>query len=201
MMLPTHALGGLLLGLPFVFVAPEFAPVALIAGLVGGIVPDLDLYAGHRKTLHYPVYYSTAGLLAAGVAVGFPTTVTVATAVFLLGASLHAVADVFGGGLELRPWENGSNRAVYDHYHGRWIAPRRVIRYDGSPEDLLGATIVAIPSLLILDGPFDRMIVGILAIATAYALVRRIVPALTTTVVSAIPAQLLPYVPTRYLDG
>lgn len=201
MMLPTHALGGLLLGIPFVFVAPEFASVALIAGVVGSIFPDLDLYAGHRKTLHYPVCYSGAGLLAIGIAIGFPTTATVATAVFLLGGALHSVADIFGGGLELRPWENGSDRAVYDHYHGRWIAPRRWVRYDGSPEDLLGAIVVATPSLLVLDGPFDRMIGGILAIATVYALVRRIVPTLTTTVVSAIPVRLLPYVPARYLDG
>lgn len=200
MMLPTHALGGLLLGLPIVLVAPEFAPIALVAGLVGSVVPDLDLYTGHRKTLHYPVYYSGAGLLATGIAIGFPTTVTVAAAVFLLGGALHCVADIFGGGLELRPWEKGSDRAVYDHYHGRWVAPRRVIRYDGSPEDLLGAMIVAIPSLFVLDGPFDRFVVGTLVIATVYALVRRLVPTLTTTVVSAIPVRLLPYIPARYLD-
>lgn len=201
MMLPTHALSGLLLGLPFLFVAPEFASVALIAGLVGSVFPDFDLYTGHRKTLHYPVYYSVGGLVALGIAVGFPVTVTVATALFLLGAALHSVADIFGGGLELRPWENGSDHAVYDHYHGRWIAPLRVIRYDGSPKDLLGAVILAVPSLLVLDGSFYRIIVGILVIATVYTVIRRILPTLATTAVSTIPPRLLPYVPARYFDG
>lgn len=201
MMLPTHALWGLLLGLPLVSVAPEFASAALIAGGVGSIVPDFDLYAGHRRTLHYPVYYSVAGLLATGLAIALPTTVTVAAAVFLLGAALHSIADVFGGGLELRPWENRSDRAVYDHYHERWIAPRRLIRYDGSPEDLLGAVVVAVPSLLILGGPFDRAIIGLLVIAAVYTLIRRVLPDLTTTLVSVIPVRILPYVPARYLKG
>lgn len=200
-MLPTHALSGLLLGLPLVFVAPEFASVALISGLIGSIVPDLDLYTEHRKTLHYPVYYSGAGLLATGIAIGFPTMVAVAIAVFLLGAALHSIADIFGGGLELRPWKKTSDQAVYDHYHKRWIAPHRLIRYDGSPEDLLGALVLATPSLLVLNGPFDRGIVGILTIATVYTLLRRSLPTLATRIVLAIPARLLPYVPARYLDG
>ncbi len=102
--------------------APEFATVGLVAGFLGGLVPDLDMYVGHRKTLHYPVYYSV--LATGGVLVGLavPSVLTVAVALFLLGAAVHCVADIFGGGLELRPWEGTSDRAVYDHVRGRWIA-------------------------------------------------------------------------------
>lgn len=57
MMLPTHALGGMSLGLSVAFVAPEFVSVARVAGFLGGVFPDLDMYIGHRKSLHYPIYY------------------------------------------------------------------------------------------------------------------------------------------------
>ena len=118
-MLPTHALSGMALALPVVAAAPELAPVALVAGLLGGIFPDLDLYTGHRRTLHFPVYYSVVGLAATLTAVLVPMATTLAIAVFLLAVALHSVADSFGSGLELRPWEATSDRAVYDHFRGR----------------------------------------------------------------------------------
>jgi hypothetical protein len=50
MMATTHALVGVLLGSASLFVAPELAPIAVFAGLAGGVFPDFDLYSGHRKT-------------------------------------------------------------------------------------------------------------------------------------------------------
>ncbi|MFC6811755.1 metal-dependent hydrolase, partial [Natrialbaceae archaeon GCM10025810] len=108
MMATTHAFAGMALALPVLATAPEFAPAAFVAGLVGGLVPDLDLYAGHRKTLHYPVYAPIAAVLAVAMALLAPSTATVALAVGLAAAALHAVTDVAGGGLELRPWLAGS---------------------------------------------------------------------------------------------
>jgi membrane-bound metal-dependent hydrolase YbcI (DUF457 family) len=113
MMLPTHALGGMLVALPVALAVPEFAGIVLLAGFCGGVLPDLDLYAGHRKTLHYPVYYPVAAGPAVAAAVLVPSPPSVAGAGALLGASLHSVADVFGSGLELRPWEGRSRQAVY----------------------------------------------------------------------------------------
>ncbi len=60
--------------LPLVATAPEFASIALVAGLLGGVFPDLDLYAGHRKTLHFPVFYSAVATVAVVVAALIPTT-------------------------------------------------------------------------------------------------------------------------------
>jgi len=96
MMLPTHALAGMVLALPVALAAPEYAGVVLLAGLLGGVLPDLDLYVAHRKTLHYPVYYSVAGAGAVVTAVLIPTPTTVAAAVFLVAAAVHSVSDVFG---------------------------------------------------------------------------------------------------------
>ncbi|WP_248897697.1 metal-dependent hydrolase [Haloplanus halobius] len=198
MMLPTHALAGMLLALPVALAMPEFAGVALLAGFLGGVVPDADLYAGHRRTLHYPVYYSAlvpAGVLALAV---WPSVMTVALAVFLLAAAAHSVADVFGGGLELRPWEATSNRAVYDHYNRRWVAPRHWIRYDGAPSDLALSVALAAP-LLFVVGPSHRWLVtAALVVAVVYATVRRTLPSVVERLVGGLPTWLLAYLPARY---
>ena len=199
-MLPTHALSGMALALPLVAVAPELAPVGLVAGLLGGIVPDLDMYAGHRKTLHFPVYYSVLAVPASVVALLNPTTATVAVALFLLGAALHCLTDVFGSGLELRPWEGTSERAVYDHYRGAWIAPRRAVAYDGSPGDLLLSVTLAVPLVLALEGVLQWLVIVALAVGVVYAALRRILADLATVVVGVLPASAYPYVPERYLE-
>ena len=199
-MLPTHALSGMALALPLVAVAPELAPVGLVAGLLGGIVPDLDMYAGHRKTLHFPVYYSVLAVPASVVALLNPTTATVAVALFLLGAALHCLTDVFGSGLELRPWEGTSERAVYDHYRGTWIVPRRAVAYDGSPGDLLLSITLAVPLVLALEGVLQWLVIVALAVGVVYAALRRILADLATVVVGVLPAGAYPYVPERYLE-
>jgi hypothetical protein len=198
MMLPTHALVGMALALPVALGVPEFAPAALAAGFLGGAFPDLDLYAGHRKTLHYPVYYSALVPPALVATALVPSPATVAAGAFLLAAATHSVADVFGSGLELRPWEGESRRAVYDHHRDRWIAPRAWIRYDGAPEDLLLATVVALPLLAVVEGPFTFLVAGGLAVATVYAAVRRALPPIAERLVAALPPWTTPYLPDRY---
>lgn len=203
MMLPTHALMGMALGLLVGVVAPEFAGVALLAGLVGGVFPDLDMYTGHRKRLHYPVYYTVLLTPALALAVLVPATVTVGLAVVLAGAALHSVSDVLGGGLELRPWEATSDRAVYDHYRGEWIEPRRWVRYDGAPEDLLVAGVLAVPLVVSVDGALQAIAYASLGVGAMYVVFRRILADLAARVVGDVLAPVLPawlfvYVPDRY---
>lgn len=40
-----------------------------MSGLFGGVFSDFDLYVGHRKTLHLPVYYLVLSLVLLPVAV------------------------------------------------------------------------------------------------------------------------------------
>lgn len=160
MMLPTHVLGGMLLAAPLVRVAPELAPIGFVAGFLGGLFPDLDMYVGHRKTLHFPVYYSAFAALALFAALAVPSAATVGAALFLLGAAVHSVADMYGGGLELRPWEGNSDRAVYDHYRGTWIAPRQLVRYDGAVEDLALSIGLSLPLLYLLNGLFQQVVLA-----------------------------------------
>ncbi len=204
-MLPTHAFTGLVLALPIALAIPEFGTAALVAGFLGGVFPDLDMYVGHRKTLHYPVYFSALAVAVAPLALLAPTAATVAAAVFLLAAAVHSVTDVFGGGLELRPWEATSDRAVYDHYRGQWIAPYRWVRYDGAPEDLLLSVTLAVPLLLTLEGALRWVVAASLAVAVVYTAVRRLLPRIAEElfdgdVVSSLPTGVLAYVPARYLD-
>lgn len=173
MMATTHALVGMALALPVAYVAPEFAPIALVSGLIGGFVPDLDLSVDHRRTLHFPVYYSVAATLGAIVAVLVPARATVGLAVVLLAAAVHSVMDVFGGDLQLRPWLGRGDRGVYDHYRGRWIAPRRWVRYDGAPEDLLLAVAVAAALWPAVDGPARSLIAALVGISAGYVAMRK----------------------------
>ena len=200
MMLPTHVLAGMLLAAPLVRVAPELATVGFVAGFLGGLFPDLDMYVGHRRILHYPVYYSAAAVIALVVALAAPSAVTVAAVLFLLGAALHSVSDMYGGGLELRPWEGNSDRAVYDHYRKRWVAPRSGVRYDGAAEDLALAVGLALPLLYLTDGPLRLAVVGTLLVAAVYTALRRHLAELAALVIPLVPAALTPYLPDRYAD-
>jgi len=163
------------------------------------------MYAGHRQTLHYPVYYSMFAVAALALALLVPSPLTVGGAVALLGAATHSLADVFGGGLELRPWEGTSDRAVYDHYRSRWIAPRRWVGYDGSPGDLLLSLTLAVPLLVTLDGMLEDAVIASLTVAVLYTAVRRFLPTIAEVVVGSLlpvlPGRLHDLVPDRYLQS
>lgn len=219
MMATTHALAGLLVGAIAATVAPELALPALAGGFAGGLAPDLDLYVGHRRLLHYPVAGWAVAAPAVGVAALWPGPWTVGVAVFVVAAVLHAASDVLGGGLELRPWEARSERAVYDHVRGRWIRPRRLVRYDGAPEDALLAWTLAIPTLLLVDplsvtalSPVgavplswpatgvEGVVLALVATSVGYAAVRRWIPDLTEFAVGLLPRQLRSHLPDRFTD-
>lgn len=194
----THALAGVVLAGVVALVAPEHAPIALAAGAAGGVLPDLDIYVGHRKTLHFPVYASVGAVPALGLAATVPTAATVALAAALLGAGAHAAMDALGGGLELRPWEATSDRAVYSHFHGRWIEPRRLVRYDGAPEDLLLSALLAVAAIDLFGSPVAPYALGALVVATAYAGLRRPLATLWERLAGRVPPPLAGYLPERF---
>ena len=203
MMATTHALVGFALGALATALGVPAGP-ALLAAVAGSVLPDFDLYAGHRRTLHFPVLYPIAA--AAGVVVALATggwlPATLA-ALLLLGAALHTTADVFGGGLELRPWEGTSDRAVYDHVRGRWIAPRRWVRYDGAPEDLLlagGLAAVAYPFTASVPLA-EWAILALLGVSAVYVLLRRVLARLAAQIAGTLPPRVREQLPPRYVEG
>lgn len=198
MMATTHALAGAALAAAVTVVAPELGPAALVGGLVGGGLPDLDLYRDHRRRLHFPIYYAVLSVPAVALALVVSTPLTVAVAVGLVAAAFHSQLDRIGGGLELRPWEATSRKAVYDHARGRWYPPRRWVRYDGSPEDLGLAIGFAVPALIVFDGGAANLLVGILAVSALYVAVRRRLPDIAERLARALPAPVAAHVPERF---
>ncbi len=173
MMATTHVFAGLAIVAPVASAVPELAAPLAVGAICGGLFPDFDLVLEHRRTLHAPVLGSVVAVIAVGVSLFVPTAVTAAVAAFAVAAWLHAMSDALGGGPEMDPWNDRSERAVYDHLHSRWIRPRRWVRYDGAPEDAALAIALAVPGLLVFDGWISAVIVGGLVLSVGYALVRR----------------------------
>lgn len=175
-MATTHAVMGAAVALPLFALAPGLAPAAALAAMAGGSLPDLDAAVGeHRKSLHDPLYYWLLALPAVCLALLVPGPITAAVAAALAAAGLHCVVEVAGGGLGRRPWEIDDDRGVYCHAGGRWIPPRRWIRYDGAPEDLLLAVALSVPVLLVVgfDGPVALATLTALAVSGIYAALRK----------------------------
>ncbi len=173
MMTTTHVAMGLTAATVLLPFSSELAIVAALAAVVGGVFPDLDVVGAHRKSLHHPEAYPTLALVMAGIAVLRPEVASVAVAGFFASAAIHSLSDVFGGGLGLRPWENDDERGIYLHTLDRWIAPKRWVRYDGAPEDLLAVSIFSIPPWIAFGSPIQELLVVSLGISVLYVAVRK----------------------------
>ena len=173
MMATTHAFAGLALVAPLAYAIPELATPLAVGALLGGLAPDVDVLGEHRRTLHFPVAGAAVALPAVLVSALVTTPLSVAVAAFAVAAWFHAASDAIGGGPDFDPWNDPSERAVYDHLRRRWIRPRRWIRYDGAPEDALIAVGLAIPAVLVFDGWILALVAVGVAVSVGYALIRR----------------------------
>lgn len=173
MMTSTHALSGATVGAMTGAVAPELLPAAVVVGFVAGVLPDLDLLWRHRRTTHFPVYGPVAGGCVTVIAALSGSSGATLVAVAVLAFALHPLMDVLCGGVEVRPWEATSERAVYDHARGHWVRPRRLVRYAGAPEDMILASAVALPALFLTTGTLRRALVAVLAVSVVFVAVRR----------------------------
>ena len=199
-MLPTHALSGMIISLPLFYFKPELAYIGLISGLIGSVFPDSDMYWGHRKTLHYPVYYSVLAFLSLTAFLIYTTPATLAISFFLIGCTIHTLSDILTAGLELKPWKQQSKKAVYNHYSQEWIEPKHIIAYDGSKGDLAILLSLSIPLLFIL-GPKSKLFVfTMVIIGIIYSLLRKKLPNIGVQLIEYIPSRYMKYVPNRYIE-
>jgi len=173
MMVTTHALIGLLAATGLSALAPGHLELIGLAGILGGIIPDLDMPFNHRKTFHYPFISTGLALTALGIAIAWTIPMTIAAAACLIGIALHATSDTIGGDLSQRPWKQEGDKAVYDHLTNQWLPAQRYIRYDGSPEDLVLYVILAIPLGYIHTGMTDDLILAGLVISVTYTAFRK----------------------------
>ncbi|WP_306060172.1 metal-dependent hydrolase [Natronococcus wangiae] len=172
-MATTHAFAALTVVAPVAYAAPELAAPLAVGAIVGGIAPDFDLVLEHRRSFHFPVVGGPIAGLAVALAALAPSSVTVSLAAAAVAAWLHAASDALGDGPEMDPWTDPGDRAVYDHVRGRWLRPRRWIRYDGAPEDGVVAVALAVPPLLLFEGWIAGLVVGGVVVSLVYVLLRR----------------------------
>ena len=176
MMAPTHVTIGLSIAAVVSALTP-FGLAPVVGGLVGSLVPDIDLFVGrHRRTLHFPVLGWLPALAASVVAWVAPSPISVSLSVGAVAFALHAVVDIAGAGEELRPWERTNPLAVYCHVRGRWLRARYWVRYDGAPEDLGLTLAFALPVLWVYDGWVALVAIAAVIVGAVYAAVRRRVP-------------------------
>lgn len=173
MMATTHVFVGLAAVVPIAYVAPEFTVSLAVGAIVGGLAPDFDLVLEHRRSFHFPIAGAIPASVAAVLAILLTSPFAVALAAATVAAWLHAASDALGGGPEMDPWTDPSDRAVYDHVRKRWLRPRRWIRYDGAPEDAALAVALAVPAVFVYDGWLTAVILGAVVLSIVYALLRR----------------------------
>ena len=173
MMATTHGLFGASVGAAAAAVlAPALVPAAAAVGFLAGALPDVDLLWTHRRTTHYPVFAAVAAVPAVGVAAVTGTGAAILGAVVALALAGHALMDVFAGGVGAGPGKTGSDHGVYDHARGRWIRPRRWVRYAGAPEELALAVLVTLPALLLTTGPTRDALAVVLVLSAVFVYVR-----------------------------
>lgn len=145
-MLFTHLAVSLLLGLA----AFQFVPsmTVVVTAVLAGAGPDMDMFWEHRKTLHRPFQAIIAGslffLLYYISGYNIPLLVSVGCA----SISLHCLLDILSNGKTAKPREKTDDRAVYSHFTGSWIEPRRLVT-DGSTGDFVLLSVSGLAAMLI----------------------------------------------------
>jgi TRAP-type C4-dicarboxylate transport system permease small subunit len=202
MMAITHGLAAVALATLLLPLGPTYAvPPVLAAAFLGGVAPDLDAVAAHRKTLHYPVGFAAAAVATVGLHVVAPNAALWLVCVAVAAAAVHALSDILAGSVEREPWNPTTERAVYNHLLGVWHRPRRYVRYSGAVEDFalaFGCGLVAVAAPV--TGPTaDRGLVALIAVGALYTVVRH--PSVSTrAVVDRLPRRLRALCPAVHVE-
>ncbi|RZV11511.1 hypothetical protein BDK88_0390 [Natrinema hispanicum] len=203
MMALTHGFASLAVAVVvFPVVGDHVGGPLLLAAFLGGLAPDADLLASHRKTLHYPVGFSAVTLLLFGAVLLTGWSALLLPTVAVGAAALHAVSDVLGGSAEREPWNPTMDTGVYNHVLGRWHRPRRYVRYSGAPEDFfvcLAFATVAVSSA-VTPTAADITLFWLVALAGLYTLCRKRLAAISTGLSNLVPTRVRTLLPTVRIE-
>lgn len=159
MMFWTHALAGGSLGLFLSFLTPGMQLPLITAGMLAGVIPDLDMFLEHRKTFHRPIEFTLLFITSVSMFLITGSHVFLILLVFSGSISLHVFSEVLGQGKTMNPDLKEDDRCVYNHLNGEWIKPMRIIKV-GSLKDLSLSMLLSLPLLLTRQS----LIVGITAL-------------------------------------
>ena len=171
MMGSTHVLTGLLIASTAFIFKPELIFLSALAGFAGGVFPDLDTFREHRKTLHYPFYYSFIGVLTLLLALSI-NNAFLPVSYFLISMALHCLMDSLDAGRDFDIDEPDLSKGVYLHLQDRWLKARRWVKHDGSLGDFLLTLILAAANFYVYTGVIEYLAALALAIGALYALIR-----------------------------
>lgn len=187
----THLFMSLSLATLVVPVVSEYVapPAVFVTALVGGLSPDLDLVARHRRTLHYPVIFPLLTFVSLALFLTTGTAIALLCALLFGTAALHVLSDILGGSAERAPWDPVTEFGVYNHVLGRWHRPKRVVQYSGSPGDfLLGAGFATVAYLSpATTVAMDGAIVSLVVVAGGYSLGRKRLSSLASSLEGRLP--------------
>ncbi len=137
-MAPTHLMTSVVL---FLLLSPGFFTAdSLLFFIIGAFLPDLDVRANHRRTLHLPFFYPVIA------AVFYLTSFYQFSALFL-SASLHCIMEIAGN--DAGEYVDEDKGAIFNHLSGEWISGRYWIKRDGGPRDLLLLLCISVIGLTI----------------------------------------------------
>lgn len=181
-------------------------PVVLAIAVIGGLAPDLDLLARHRRTLHYPVGFPVLALVSLGVFAATGIGAALLFALWFATTTLHVLADLLGGSAERAPWDPVTEFGVYNHVLGRWHQPRRIVQYSGSRGDLLlgvGCGLVTLNSPATAPA-MDVAIMALIVAASGYTYARKHLSSVASVGARMLPPgvrRLVPVVDVEERDG
>lgn len=152
MMLSTHILSGGVVGLALSYAAPEIAVPLVVIGMIAGLLPDLDMFAEHRKTFHRPVEFTMMFLGAITVFAAGSDPGVLLVSVFFGSMAVHSVSEILGQGKTKNPDLKKDDRAVYNHVAEEWFEPARKVGVGSAPDLLL--TLVLTAPLIATGNPW-----------------------------------------------
>lgn len=203
MMALTHGFASLAVAVVvFPVVGDHVGGPLLLAAFLGGLAPDADLLASHRKTLHYPVGFSAVTLLLFGAVLLTGWSALLLPTVAVGAAALHAVSDVLGGSAEREPWNPTMDTGVYKP-RSRPLASTAPIRpllgRAGGFFVCLAFATVAVSSA-VTPTAADITLFWLVALAGLYTLCRKRLAAISTGLSNLVPTRVRTLLPTVRIE-
>jgi hypothetical protein len=160
MMVSTHILAGIALGLISFHIWPQNAFLFICVSAAAAVFPDLDVLFEHRRTFHRPLEYTVFCSISAIIAIFYPLLGFLG--LFAFGSlTLYCVLDLFS--------TDGREKALYNHVFGEWVLVRNIVP-TRSFKDALAAFLFSIPAYLYLEESYHISLVFLIGYSLIYPL-------------------------------
>jgi hypothetical protein len=163
MMVSTHLLAGLSLGLLPGLLFGETSGVIYFSIIIGSFFPDLDILFDHRNTFHRPFEYGLAVLIIGSIYLITNSVFLVAILGFFVSMLVHCFMDLIS--------TENRDRALYDHIYHRWIDVKNIIPTRSLRDFLISLLFSTIP-FYYMDVRFYPLILVLLGYSFLYAVFR-----------------------------